>query len=186
MCLRIGHTVDAAYEHIQTKRQGAASSLPDTPLVSAAASVISDMIPSRSPFTANDRSVQNVPATTATHQAASGSSQQRPVNMGNSDPSMTNAVHCPTAWPYPPTSNETRYLQQHNDPNAYAWQPTEDDVQTNHFGPATPVSPMSTCSSSRTSDTQNSYIQQPYSREHLFFESTPRDTNNQAMSTNPP
>lgn len=133
-----------------------------------------------------DDGVQNLPTPATIHEAASRLYSQQQISIGNNDSSPTATSDRPTAWPYPSMSNETHYLQQDNDPNAFTYQPTEDDVQTNQLGLVTPVSPLSTCSSSRMSNVQDSFIQQPYSREHLFFESTPREANNQAMFNNPP
>lgn len=184
MCLRTGHSVDAAFNHVQQKRQGTASNLADPALPSAAASVIADTTPSGPPRLANNVSMQSVSSSIARPQADSWSFPPVSNSTGNNLPTPTIATDQSTAWPYPPISNETQYLQHDMGTNAYTYQPTEDDSQTQQFGLATRVSPLSTCSSSRASNAQDSYIQQPYSPEHLFFESTPQERANPAMYSN--
>ena len=186
VCLRIGHTVDAAYDHIQNKRQGKASNLPHTAPSSSAASVVSDTTPSRPSCQGDKTSAQSLVNSTAIPQAPCWPFPQIPIgNTPNlSSPTITSAR--PTTWPYPPISNETQYLQQDNGPSAYTYQPTEGDTRMHQFGLATPVSPLSTCSSLRQSNAQDPYIRQPYTREHLFFESTPRDGLNSTTFNNPP
>ncbi|EME44189.1 hypothetical protein DOTSEDRAFT_88426 [Dothistroma septosporum NZE10] len=184
VCLRIGHTVDAAYDHIQNKRSGKPSDLPDTVLSSSLASTSDTNLP-RSSCQVDNKTVQSLPNSTTIPQTPCWPFPQLPISNTPSISRPTVTSDRPHTWPYPPMSNDTQSSQQDNRSSAYTYQHAEDDSQIHQFGLVTPISPLSTCSSSRQSNAQDSYIQQPYSREHLFFESTPRDVINPSMFNNP-